>query len=106
MTEKFKFGDTREYVPKSDSYSMEQFMKGPVWHDICSELNVWLTEVRDYLEGGSDEEVTEIMTANLRGSAKALRHVLELPEILSENMRLDQKRDEIEKEKEKDNARD
>lgn len=90
-----KFGETREYVPRSNAHLVEEFSKSVIWVDMEAELNVWLTEIRDLLE---NPESPDSITQGLRGSAIAIRNMLILPETLAENMRADNKADD-EKEK-------
>ena len=64
----------------------KDFAKSTIWTDIQEELMIWLEEIRSQLE--SDEvDLGEVKA--LRGSAKAIRHVLQLPENL-EQMAIDQ----------------
>ena len=55
------------------------FKKSTIWKDICDEIDVWIEELRNQLEA---EEIDLGMVKSLRGSAKALRHVKELPDNL------------------------
>jgi len=59
----------------------EAFGKSSIWADILEELHVWLEEIRSQLES---EEIDLGLVKSLRGSAKAIRHVMELPGNLKE----------------------
>lgn len=102
---KKQFGETRNYVPKSNEATMREFEKSFIWHDMQEELNVWLTEIRDLLED-DDLAMPERETAGLRGAAKAIRNMLVLPETLADNMKADAKAEKVEKEKENGGTRD
>lgn len=55
------------------------FKESSIWDDICQELDIWIEEIRNQLES---EEIDLGVVKALRGSAKALRHVKELPDNL------------------------
>lgn len=60
---------------------LTQFEKTSIWLDIVDELNVWLHEIRDNIES-TDLELSAV--PELRGSAKALRNVINLLPNLAE----------------------
>ncbi len=95
--EKIKFGESRDYVARSNEHLMREFKGSVVWMDMESELNVWLTEIRDLLE---DPTCPLEMTALLRGSAEGIRNMLIMPETLADNFKTD--KDQEAKEKDHD----
>lgn len=60
--------------------TLEDFQKGTIWTDIKFELYAWLIDTWEQLENPENDEIT---TATLRGRARAIREMLELPNMLS-----------------------
>jgi hypothetical protein len=55
---------------KSSIGQIEEFKKSFIWQDICNELDVWLEQIRDELEGAEG-----IVLYRLQGNAESLRNV-------------------------------
>jgi hypothetical protein len=66
---------------RSTSGQLKDFEESVVWQDIKEELGIWLTEIRDQLEN-SDMQFSSRVLDQLGGSAKALRMVQMIPEVL------------------------
>ena len=95
-----KYGESRDYVPRSNEHLMREFKKSVVWIDMEAELNVWLTEIRDLLE---DPSCSDEITALLRGSAEGVRNVLIMPDTLADNFKTDKDQEKKEKEHGREN---
>lgn len=51
----------RDYVPKSRSGELEDFMEGPIYEDFLAELNLRIENMRDFMETGSKDMYEETM---------------------------------------------
>lgn len=49
---------------------IEEFKKSFIWQDICAELDVWLEQIRDELEGAEG-----MVVYRLQGNAESVRNV-------------------------------
>ena len=58
-----------------------QHEHNPVWKDIVAEISIWLEQLRDNLES---EDIPIELVRDLRGSAKALRNVINILPNLAE----------------------
>jgi hypothetical protein len=66
---------------KSTPDQLSDFKHSVFWQDICEELDIWLNEIRDQLEN-PDLDFSHRTLDQLGGSAKALRNVKNLPDVL------------------------
>jgi hypothetical protein len=55
---------------KSSIGQIEEFKKSFIWQDICDELDVWLEQIRDELEGAEG-----MVVYRLQGNAESVRNV-------------------------------
>jgi len=60
---------------------LKDFKESVFWQDISEELDVWLEEIRNQLENG-DLNFSHRTLDQLGGSAKAIRNIKNLPEVL------------------------
>jgi hypothetical protein len=71
---------------------MERLFK-LLWPEIEKEVEIWIEQLRGILEDPKlDTDLKDIHQA--QGSIRSLRNVLDLPEILVENKRIDQEETE------------
>ncbi|RKY23419.1 MAG: hypothetical protein DRP62_05925 [Planctomycetota bacterium] len=75
---------------RSSARDFEQLTRDATWLDIEDEINIWIEEIRNNLE--ADEISLEEVPA-LRGAIKALRNVLNMPLILAEQLKDEEKDD-------------
>ena len=69
----------------SSAEDLKSFLDSSVWRDMKSEIELWLDKIHEALEDPDGEENNE-STERLRGSAKALRRVLAMPEVMRETI--------------------
>ena len=56
-----------------------------IWADIKSELEIWLTDIRDQLENSNGSLSVRILD-RLGGNAESVRNLLALPEVMLETL--------------------
>jgi hypothetical protein len=66
---------------KSTVGQIKDFKSSIFWQDVCEELDIWLGEVRNQLENPS-LEMSHRTLDQLSGSAKAIRNLKRMPEVL------------------------
>lgn len=77
---------------------MQGFVDGLIWQDLKEEVNAWITELQETLsdpDGPKDIETISMM----RGSIKACKNFLQMPEVLIENMSDDIRHEQNERKK-------
>lgn len=84
---------------KSGPGQMRDFLKGMVYQDIQEELNIWINELQGLLED-PDGTTDPLIIAQTRGSIRACRNFLQMPQVLLENMEEDARHDAREREEE------
>ena len=66
---------------RSSAGQIKDFSEGIIWNDMLEEIDIWLQRIRDELENPM-LEFTHRTLDQLSGSAKAIRNMKDLPEVL------------------------
>lgn len=75
----------------------ERFQKSSLWADLKGELDIWLIQIHLSME---NEDIDDKTYRQLQGSAKAIRQMQKLPEVLIENLKLEMEEQNAETERE------
>lgn len=75
----------------------ETFLESIIWQDMCKDLDLWISDLRDILED-IEGVLTEAETNKIRGRIDALRNVKSLPQVALENITEDLEREKNKKE--------
>jgi len=68
-----------DYISSAEDF--KSFMDSSIWRDMKGEIELWIEQIRNSLETPESSEDDE-SDDSLRGSAKALRRVLAMPEVI------------------------
>lgn len=66
---------------RSSLGQLEDFKKSVIWQDILDEINVWLEQIRGYLEN-VDLSASHRQLDRWGGCAEAIRNMQMIPEVL------------------------
>jgi len=84
-----------EYRCSAETF--ENFLESPIWGDLSDELDRWLEDIRDTLEGiNKRDDVIPLTHEQLQGAAYAVRYIKLLPENVLGNIIEDNERKENE----------
>jgi len=77
--------DLKNPAIQSTAGQLQVFVTGSVWKDILNELAAQLIDTHEKLEDPGNE-FTDLEYATLRGRARALREIMQIPDTLIERV--------------------
>ena len=79
---------------------LKDFQQSGVWRDMQSELQEWIEDLQMILEDPDGTLEVEVLSVT-RGSIRALRNVLVMPQIITDNLIEDSDRESRKRKREK-----
>ena len=65
----------------SSPEELRRFITSTIWNDLCSDLQIWISDIQEQLEIEPDH----LMVRKLQGNLEACRRFLDLPRVLLEH---------------------
>jgi len=79
---------------------LKDFQQSGIWRDMQAELNEWIQDLQMVLEDPDGTLEVEVLSVT-RGSIRALRNVLMMPQVLTDNLIDDSDREARKRKREK-----